>query len=197
MGITRISQFYLRIQTLRGLLPRKASDELVEATRASIVKGDVSLQTDARKWFRGLDERLQDEVILIGLRASISIWSYSPSSGTSTELSTIRSRTDKSAASSAKANAEKKAALAFVRRLVEMLDQRIVGDKKLGDCTRADLLREVHRIETEIGELTADAALYRTLAGMIGNKTVREYDDRAGVIGLLTHRWGDDTTVAT
>lgn len=71
-------------------------------------------------------------------------------------------------------------------RIVEMLDHHSVNGKPLGDCRRADLLRAATENLSRADDLTVHAALYKQLASMIGDGTVREYRDRAGVVALLT-----------
>lgn len=71
-------------------------------------------------------------------------------------------------------------------RIVEMLDHHIVNGKPLGDCRRSDLLRAAMENVSKAEDLTVQATLYRQLASMIGDGTVREYRDRAGVVALLT-----------
>lgn len=79
-------------------------------------------------------------------------------------------------------------------RIVERLDSQIVGDKPLGDCFRGDLLRAAVESETKAGQLTADAALFRQLAALIGAKSVRAFVDRGKVIALLTSTYSEDAT---
>ena len=71
-------------------------------------------------------------------------------------------------------------------RIVELLDHHKVNGKALGDCRRGDLLRAATENLSRADDLTVHAALYKQLAGMIGDGTVREYRDRAGVVALLT-----------
>jgi hypothetical protein len=71
-------------------------------------------------------------------------------------------------------------------RIIEMLDHHNVNGKPLGDCRRADLLRAATENLSRADDLTVNAALYKQLANMIGNGTVREYRDRAGIVALLT-----------
>ena len=68
-----------------------------------------------------------------------------------------------------------------------MLDQTRVGDKILGDCKRADLLRAAVAAETRAKEATIEAGFYRLLAGMIGTGTVREASSRGNIVALLTN----------
>lgn len=70
-------------------------------------------------------------------------------------------------------------------KIVEMLDHHSVDGKMLGDCTRADLLREAVRLDDLAGEATMYASLYRQLASMIGKSTVRTANDRGGIVALL------------
>ena len=69
---------------------------------------------------------------------------------------------------------------------MELLDHHKVNGKALGDCRRADLLRAATENLSSADDLTVQAALYKQLASMIGDGTVREYRDRAGVVALLT-----------
>lgn len=72
-------------------------------------------------------------------------------------------------------------------RVVEMLDHTRVGNKLLGDCTKADLLRAAVELQEQAGEATLYAALYRDLAAIVGNTgTVREASDRGKIVALLT-----------
>lgn len=77
-------------------------------------------------------------------------------------------------------------------RIVEMLDLMEVEGKSLGDCTRGDLLRAAVRAEEAAGEKLLHASFYRELAGMVGNGTVREAQDRGGIVALLTTTFQQD-----
>lgn len=77
-------------------------------------------------------------------------------------------------------------------RIVEMLDLKMVGNKLLGDCTKADLIRAAVDAESKAGELTLEAGFYRLLANLVGPKgTVREASDRGKIVALLTHTFQD------
>lgn len=71
-------------------------------------------------------------------------------------------------------------------RIVEMLDHMKVGNKLLGDCTRADLLRAAVQAQDQAGEWGLRASLYKQLAGMVGTGTVREASNRGQIVALLT-----------
>lgn len=71
-------------------------------------------------------------------------------------------------------------------KIVEMLDHFKVGDKKLGDCTRSDLLRAARELESQSEEMQTRAAFYKSLADIVGNKTVRDASHRGEIVGLLT-----------
>lgn len=82
-------------------------------------------------------------------------------------------------------------------KLVEMLDHMKVGDKLLGDCTKADLLREAVRLDQVAGEIGVHTAFLRRLAALVGPVgTVREVNDRAGVVALLTHEFREEAEAA-
>lgn len=79
-------------------------------------------------------------------------------------------------------------------RIVEMLDHEMVGDKLLGDCTKADLLRAAVGAEQKAGEMTLQAAFYRLLADLVPHdQTVRQSNKRGDIVALLTHNFKEET----
>lgn len=81
-------------------------------------------------------------------------------------------------------------------KMVEMLDHLTVGNKALGDCSRADLVREATRIQGMSEELSVRAAFYMRLSRMIGSGTVREAQDRAKIVGLITTTFREEEAAA-
>lgn len=82
-------------------------------------------------------------------------------------------------------------------RMVMALDALRVGNKVLGDCTGGDLLREAARLEALANQVTAQSVFYRQLAAIVGKAaTVREASDRAGIVGLLTSRYKEESALA-
>lgn len=78
-------------------------------------------------------------------------------------------------------------------RMVEALDAVEVNGKFLGDCTGADLLRAAVELEEQAREATAQSQFYRQLAAIVGKTTtVRSYNDRAGIVGLITSRYKEE-----
>jgi hypothetical protein len=78
-------------------------------------------------------------------------------------------------------------------RMVMALDAIQVGKKLLGDCTGADLLREAVTLEEIAKSATAQSVFYRQLAAVVGKtQTVREADNRAGIVGLITSRFKEE-----
>lgn len=75
-------------------------------------------------------------------------------------------------------------------RMVLALDAIQVGQKLLGDCTGADLLREAARLESMANEMTAQSVFYRQLADIVGKTTtVRTASDRSGIVALIGSRF--------
>lgn len=73
-------------------------------------------------------------------------------------------------------------------RIVEALDLIKVGQKLLGDCTKADLLRASAELKGSAGELLVRSELYRELAKLVGpTGTVRQAANRGKIVALLTH----------
>lgn len=98
----------------------------------------------------------------------------------------IREKDEKRSRESRAFHSARRAKIEAFDRIVEMLDHHKVNGKALGDCRRGDLLRAATENVSRADELTVNAALYRQLASMVGDGTVREYRDRAGVVALLT-----------
>lgn len=90
------------------------------------------------------------------------------------------------------------------KHIIEKLDDHTVDGKKLGDCTRPDLLRAAARLEIEANEMTLDATIYRQFAaypGMLKAGTrLRDLSPNerrdSGMLKLLTQRWGEDEEAA-
>lgn len=147
----------------------------------------------AHNWYKRLPPYLHWEIVNIGITKCLS--SISRFGGESTtynpnRMHTVRAHDRKS--SLERMRTVKQKAQVF-DRMVEALDAVTVGDKLLGDCTGADLLREAVRLESEAKEMTAQATFYRQLAAIVGKTTtVRSYNDRGQIVGLITARYKEE-----
>lgn len=72
-------------------------------------------------------------------------------------------------------------------KIIEMLDLVKVGNKLLGDCTKADLIRAALELESMSAATAVQAVFYRSLAKIIGTATVRGAAGRGEIVALLTH----------
>lgn len=167
------------------LVRQKVSDGLYSEISAAAHLYKFNDEQHALSWARKLPDALFSEIILAGLIKSIA--------GSRERLHLGGpARVVQSARVSAARQAATREKARLLDRVIEALDARQIGDKRLGDCTRADLLREAYRLDAEAAEMTLDATLYRAIAALIGNATVREYSDRGQVVALLTSRFADD-----
>ena len=159
------------------------------------------IKKDAATALRFLPKALQDELLLIGAIEAASRYACEYKNRNLNWYSGTAA--GKAAAAERKAKDDKRSREARVRhetraekvkafdRIVELLDHHDVNGKPLGDCRRADLLRAATANVMRAEELSVNAALYKQLAGMVGDGTVREYRDRAGVVALLTTTFGE------
>lgn len=129
-------------------------------------------------WVLKLPEPLKNEIVLIGLSAVLRKAKFQARFG----KTGIRKQRN-IAKVYGRVKAEK--ARSF-DRIVEMLDHLDVNGKVLGDCTRADLLRAAVRLEEQSEDAKVRAAMYRELAKIVGNQTVREASNRGQIVALLT-----------
>lgn len=168
--------------TSQGRLP--VSEELFMITRDALKDGKLTSLADAPRWLRRLPAHLQHEAAQHALRRVAGV--------VRTGYATSATYERMNARHNAVVNASRRQKERAFDRIVEMLDHKLVGDKKLGDCRRTDLLRAAALLEQEAGEMTLDAALYRQLVGVIGDGTVRAAAGLGKIQGLLTSRWGED-----
>lgn len=157
--------------------------EIVKATETYTFR----LRQRGLDWARQLPDDLLDEIIGHGLKSVVALAKTRAKYGKN-GLAHDRARSKKTT-ERAQANRTK---AKLLDRVVEALDTRRVGDKQLGDATRADLLREAYRLDEVAAEATLDGALYRELAALIGDQTVRAFAGRGQVVALLTSRWKEE-----
>ena len=163
------------------------SGELLKATARDLTSGELTSLAGLRGWFRRLPDNLQDEVTAYGLWAIIARISQGAVSERTLETYSARQKRFND-----QRDNTRRAQVKIAKKVIEYLDTRLINGKLLGDCRRADLLREAAMMEAEANEATLDATLYRQLASIIGDRTVREYNDRAGVVALLESRWSPE-----
>lgn len=136
-----------------------------------------------------LPQPLRDELTMIGAVLAANAWLWEHWSRQPARLA-LKAEWKKKASERGKQSIARKIErdqkVKAFNRIVEMLDHHDVNGKPLGDCRRGDLLRAATENLSQADDLTVQAALYKQLAGMIGDGTVREYHDRAGVVALLT-----------
>lgn len=147
-------------------------------------------------WFHTLEEPQREEIIALGMCKVLTQMAMSQAMRLDKIPAHRASNSCKTRAISAQSKAFK--------HIVEKLDEHTVDGKKLGDCTRPDLLRAAARLEIEANEMTLDATLYRQFAaypGMLKAGTrLRDLNPNerrdSGMLKLLMQRWGEDEEAA-
>ncbi len=172
-------QFPLERPTLSG--------ELLNATSKDLVSGELTSLAGLRGWFRRLSGNLQDEVTTYALWACLARIGQG-----ATDNKTLTTYIARAKRYNDQRDNRQRVHTQIATRVIEHLDTRFIMGKMMGDCRRGDLLREASRLEGDANEMTLDATLYRQIASMIGESTVREYNDRAGIVALLTSRWSEE-----
>ena len=163
------------------------SGELLNATSKELVSGELTSLAGLRGWFRRLPPNLQDEAMAYALWACIARIGQG-----ATDSKTLTTYVARAKRYNDKRDNRQRVHTQIATRVIEHLDTRFIAGKLMGDCRRADLLREAAMLEADANEATLDATLYRQIASMIGDSTVREYNDRAGIVALLTSRWSEE-----
>lgn len=81
---------------------------------------------------------------------------------------------------------ENAAKAAKYEKVVEMLDTWMVGDTRLGECTKEKLLAEAARYNRTAADLAAHSAVYTRLASHLRpNETIRTSTKREAVLDIL------------
>lgn len=169
--------------------PRAAvSDNMFVRLIADAPLGIFRSEEHTRRWIEVLPPALKNEIMHAGMNRILAAARARAKLGVAGAANRAAKGTQKMRLMTQKART--------FDRIVEMLDARTVDGKQLGDCTRADLLREARRLDSEAEEMTLDAELYRELASVIGNQTVRAAAGRDKIVALLTHRWGEESEAA-
>jgi hypothetical protein len=76
--------------------------------------------------------------------------------------------------------------------VVEYLDKMMVGGKRLGDCARADLIREGEQLRLKSQALIDQSSLLLSIAQHLEpNETVRTSGARTAIIGVLRQHFGE------
>lgn len=161
----------------------RAPFEVSEGLRAHVkvaVSVGVFRQNEAAltAWFNSQPEPIKSEIALYGMSQVLIRVKARDLKGPAPALAA--SRHDKKVATRVREKAK-----AF-DRIVELLDHLDVNGKVLGDCTRADLLRAAVQLDQQSEDAKVRAAMYRELAAIVGNKTVREASNRGQIVALLT-----------
>jgi hypothetical protein len=76
--------------------------------------------------------------------------------------------------------------------VVEYLDKMMVGDKRLGDCAQADLVREGLQLRRKAGTMIDQANLLGEIADCLApNETVRTSKGRGAILSVLKNHFGE------
>lgn len=150
---------------------------LKEAGRISVF---LQPPPEVLTWVSRLPASERDEIVLIGLSVAIrQTRSMLKTGGVNARARANTAKTEKNRVRIGKARA--------FDRVVEKLDHERVGDKLLGDCTKADLLRAAVSAEQIAGQMTINAAFYRLMADLVPQgQTVRQSNKRGDIVALLT-----------
>lgn len=133
---------------------------------------------------------LMPEIIVAGARSIVASFRRPNPKPINFEQAAVRQRE--------RASRLEEAAREVVRRVeiggavVEYLDKMMVGDKRLGDCAHADLLREEAGMRSRGKALLGQADLLRDIAACVGpNETVRTSGARSAILEVLRRHFGE------
>lgn len=76
--------------------------------------------------------------------------------------------------------------------VVEYFDKMMVGDKRLGDCAKSDLIRAGEHLKHRGNTMIEQASLFAAIAQHLApNETVRTSGSRSAILGVLRQHYGE------